>query len=183
MAALHSQGLCCGTRHNGLVSPVDLSAHILCHIKSHFFVFCAGAHHRSLRDCSSRLRCLELSLITRRFGWTCRRQESSFRETPCYMRAPVYLLIGTKRWWGFFLAPLNKSGRLNGWFVSLGHQCISTLGIFPRTFIKFPKMLRGKMWPSRWMPLGHILFTFLYFLSLIDRGTLKSEKVPVDKNC
>lgn len=143
MAALHSQGLCCGTQHNGLVSPVDLSAHILCHIKSHFFVFCAGAHHRFLRDCSSRLRCLELSLITRRFGWTCRRQESSFRETPCYMRAPVYLLIGTKRWWGFFST--SQQIRKIKWLVCLsGSSVYQHSWDFPQNIYKVSQNAEGK---------------------------------------
>lgn len=38
-------------------------------------------HHRSFGDCSSSLQRLELSLITCCLGWTCKRQEFSFRET------------------------------------------------------------------------------------------------------
>lgn len=44
----------------------------------------ADVHHRSFGDCcssSSRLQRLELSLITCCLGWTCKRQEFSFRET------------------------------------------------------------------------------------------------------
>lgn len=69
-----------GNQQNGPVSPIDLSIHILA-ISKVVSLCCADVHHPSLADCSSSLRCLKLSLIRRCFGWTCRRQELSFRET------------------------------------------------------------------------------------------------------
>lgn len=69
-----------GTQQNGLVSAFDLNIHILAILKA-VSLCCSDVHHPSSTDCSSSLQRLELSLITCCFGWTCRRQEFSFRET------------------------------------------------------------------------------------------------------
>lgn len=133
-AALRSQGLCCGTQHNWpCVSGWPRRSHSFPYKKPLLCVlrWCPPPFPQRLQQ--------QTALPGAIFDYTPLRL--NLRETGVLIQGdPVTGDNPSISWLELndghcFLASLNKSRRFNGWFVSLAHQCISTLGISPRTFI------------------------------------------------